>query len=158
MFESIYRRSKFIEAEIFTQCFRTLEDHGIDGNSYTVGDAIIFGKIGDNCSGGANGMRPKFFGKGRTGSIQGFDIGSDSGIAEIEQHPSSGDTHIKTRIDQGFQIWLNIVGLSTLTEEPGMAGGSVKALIDRRYAPGDNLYLHSVQTFMVLIVIIDNAL
>jgi hypothetical protein len=38
-----------------------------------------------------------------------------------------------------------------------MTGGSEKALIDRRHAPGDDLYLGPGQTFVMLIVKFKNA-
>jgi hypothetical protein len=38
-----------------------------------------------------------------------------------------------------------------------MTGGSEKTLIDRRHAPGDDLYLGPGQTFVMLIVKFKNA-
>ena len=71
---------------------------------------------------------------------------------------ATGDTDIQRRVDEGVEIDIQIANASTLTEEPGMPGSSVKALVDCRDAARDDLHLRPGQTVMMLKVIFEHMI
>ena len=73
--------------------------------------------------------------------VQRHTVGADNRLGEGQQFRAAGDTDVELGPDECFKVDRQVGVASTLTEEPGMTGGSVKALIERRHPSGDDLNL-----------------
>jgi hypothetical protein len=81
--------------------------------------------------------------------IQSYSIISNDSGCNSQKLGSSGDTNIQVRVHQSIEIDVCVGCASTLTEEHGMAGSSVKTLVERRYPPGHNFTLSTGETFVM---------
>ena len=43
--ECIERRAIIVEAELLADIFGDLQDHGVNGDAGTIGDAVVFGEV-----------------------------------------------------------------------------------------------------------------
>ncbi len=85
----------------------------------------------------------------QSGFIQRFCIISNDRGRKSQKLGSSGHTTFQVRIHQSIKIDICVGSASTLTEEHGMAGSSVKTLVQRRYPPSDNFSLSTGKPFVM---------
>ncbi len=141
MLECIDRRSVFVEAQLFANIRRQLHDHGVDRYPQAVGDAIVLGEIRGDGGRGGHRRRAQALGQGATRLVQPGPLGTDYRIGERQQQVAAGHTDIQFGPDEGLEIDVQVGLSSTLTEEPGMTGGSEKEFVERRHPPRDDLHL-----------------
>ena len=88
-----------------------------------------------------------------TNMIKLLTVSPQDSIRKCQQFPPTGHANIKFWIYQGLKIDIQASFASTLTEEPCMTGGSVKALVNGGHSSRHRFRLSSREIFVMLVIL-----